>query len=511
MIRGIIRAATLVLCGVALVATGAWGNGTEILGPPSIEVAGGTGFAVGGVGLIDATQPADIHVEVPAGATVKQVLLYWTSEHYPQSGPDITAIVNGVPVLGESIGGPTNFFSVVYFETLRVDITGIAGVGPGLNTITIEGLDSSYETTGAGVVVIYDDGSDSHTELVDGQDLAYWRLAAPLDSTVPTSFYFEPADVERTATLPMLVGSVGNIRPNLTTVTAGDNVQEYENLFSSFDGAEWDSVLIEATVPAGVDHITVQLTSEAVQSDGNPASLSWVAAGVSIANPVQEPECGECGGELTSLTVEVRESCPQVQIWSRYWYQGPLVSGGYMAGDQITITPLPGQDGFGGTLYFVSNGRIVAQIATDCSQEIGVGLDIASFTVTGGESSEGGALCPIEPEEEECGPCKGGITELTFQYWGQKEQAFVVIISPRSSIPIYWGCVKPQGYFTVKGYGYPSFVGRYLHVYVDGQYRGKIRTTCRDAIGPHATIGEFLVLSGRSLDGGPLCPLPGLP
>jgi hypothetical protein len=493
---------------VALATAGAWGNGTEILGPPSIAIASGTGFAVGGVGLIETPQPAAITVDVPAGATVKQVLLYWLSEHYPQSGPDTTAIVNGINVTGESIGGPINFFSVVYFETLRADITAIAGVGPGANTISIAGIDSSFRTAGAGVLVIYDDGSEAHIELLDGQDLAYWRLAAPLDTTVPVSFYFEPANVERTATLPMLVGSVGNVRPNLTTITAGDLVQEYENLFSSFDGAEWDSILVQATVPAGADHITVHIASQALVSEGNPASLSWTAAGISIPKPEPEEDCGACAGELTSLTIEVRESCPKVQIWSRYWQQGPLVNGDFMAGDQITIAPLPGQDGFGGALYFVSNGRIVAQIATDCSAEIGVGLDIASFTVTDGESSEGGALCPIEPVVEPCGPCKGGVTEVTFQYWGELEDAFVVVISPNSGIPLYWGCVKPQGYFTVQGRGNPSLVGKHLDIYVNGQYRGRLRTTCKDAIGPHAVVAEFLVVSGRSRLGGPLCPLP---
>ena len=55
-------------------------DGTETLGPPSIAIAEGSGVIVAGVGL-EAVQTGTINLDVPAGSTVKQVLLYW-------EGPD---------------------------------------------------------------------------------------------------------------------------------------------------------------------------------------------------------------------------------------------------------------------------------------------------------------------------------------------------------------------------------------------------------------------------------------
>ena len=68
-------------------------DGTETLGPPSIPIASGTGVIAAGVGL--ATQPGDISFSVPAGATVKQVLLYWEGQDFGTFTGDADIIVNG--------------------------------------------------------------------------------------------------------------------------------------------------------------------------------------------------------------------------------------------------------------------------------------------------------------------------------------------------------------------------------------------------------------------------------
>src|SRR5437867_3576311 len=70
-------------------------NGTETLGPPiGITVASGSGTVAAGTGLF--TQPSAINLSVPAGATVKQVLLYWEGQSvFPQPGDD-TITINGI-------------------------------------------------------------------------------------------------------------------------------------------------------------------------------------------------------------------------------------------------------------------------------------------------------------------------------------------------------------------------------------------------------------------------------
>ena len=52
-------------------------DGTNTLGPPSIDIATGSGFAIGGVGMVG-MDTGNFDVTVPDGATVQQVLLYWT-------------------------------------------------------------------------------------------------------------------------------------------------------------------------------------------------------------------------------------------------------------------------------------------------------------------------------------------------------------------------------------------------------------------------------------------------
>ncbi len=60
---------------VALTSFNVWADGNETLGVPSIPIQSGSGVAVGGTGLN--TQPAALNVNVPAGAAIKQALLYW--------------------------------------------------------------------------------------------------------------------------------------------------------------------------------------------------------------------------------------------------------------------------------------------------------------------------------------------------------------------------------------------------------------------------------------------------
>src|SRR4030065_1075369 len=136
-----------------------YADGTESLGPPlGITVATGSGIAAGGTGMV--TQPGVITVDVPAGAIVKQVLLYWEGySNGPDLGDDIIS-VNGIGVYGALIGGPAYFITTSRINTsFRADITSLGLITPGLNTLTVDGMSFSYRNNGAGVVVIYDNGS----------------------------------------------------------------------------------------------------------------------------------------------------------------------------------------------------------------------------------------------------------------------------------------------------------------------------------------------------------------
>ncbi len=153
------------LLGVTLILafpSAAMADGTETLGPPSVAIASGSGVVAAGTGL--EVQPGQIDLNVPG--VVKQVLLYWSGEYTAISDSEID--VNGILVSGTSIGGPKNFFSNVFFETFRADITGLGLIGPGANSLTIQGLTYDSSNSGAGILVIVDDGSgDAGLEIRD--------------------------------------------------------------------------------------------------------------------------------------------------------------------------------------------------------------------------------------------------------------------------------------------------------------------------------------------------------
>jgi len=270
-------------------------DGTETLGNPSIAIASGTGVAAGGTGMH--SQPGTIIVEVPIGATVKQVLLYWEGFMEDSSAADNTVFVsNGVipatEVTGTLIGGPTFFFSPAWASTFRADITSLGLVTAGTNTLTLDGLSFSYINNGAGVLVIYDDGTTSaQIQIRDGSDLAFIGFAEPLQNTVAQTFNFPASTVARTAQLNMFFASVSGtvsgfgLRPTVIELTTGGTTTFLDNLLDSVSGEEWDTLPISVNIPAGATSLTVQPFSRDDLGTGNlPASFDWLAASFAVVD-----------------------------------------------------------------------------------------------------------------------------------------------------------------------------------------------------------------------------------
>ena len=270
-------------------------DGNEVLGTPSIPIATGSGVVVAGTGT--AVQPADINIDVPG--TPKQVLLYWEGQHRLSEGADTTISVNGTSVTGQLIGGPNFFFSLTYSSTYRADVTALGLVAPGANTLTITDMQFPRANGGAGVLVIYDDGSEAEISLFDGNDLAFINFPEPRQTTVAKTFNFAPEPVDRTGDLSMFMSSVegpdhSGPRPSVIEVTVDGVVTEYNNILASVDGDEWDTVSLPIVVPAGASSITVQVLSADRLGTGNlPASLAWNAASFSISVTPETPGGGE--------------------------------------------------------------------------------------------------------------------------------------------------------------------------------------------------------------------------
>lgn len=287
-LRAAVVATIVAFMATLLAVAPAGADGTETLGDPSIPIAEGTGAAIAGTGLFD--QPGSIDIEVPADATVVQVLLYWEGHHSDDGvGDDDTITAGGVSVTGTKIGGSTYFFDrpdgSYWSATFRADITALGLVGPGANSVSIDDMDFDRRNNGAGIIAIYDDGgAKAGIDLVDGNDLAFVNFDSPLDATVPQTLTFEPAPVERVVTLSLFASSVAGPdvpehRPNAVYVTVDGVTTTFVDPLQSGDGNEWDTATFEITVPAGVGEITVEPASADPEETGDrPASFAWSAA-----------------------------------------------------------------------------------------------------------------------------------------------------------------------------------------------------------------------------------------
>jgi len=257
-------------------------DGTEQLGPPSIPIAVGSDVLVAGTGLIDG-QPSDITIEIPVGANIVQVLLYWSGIE----GTDDTVQVDGNDVTGALIGG-----SVTAAYTYRADITASNWVAAGaVNVLSVGGLNFIPHNNGAALVVILDDGSTVDLQIMDGSDLAY----LPWDAqTEPVSFPVTPSADPRLGILNLIVTDIDVPRPAALVITVNGVTNQLNDVFLDNEGDFLDVVTLEVPIPAGTTNVTVQALSIDDETELVPASLYWHF----VSWVLPEPQaCG--GGGLT--------------------------------------------------------------------------------------------------------------------------------------------------------------------------------------------------------------------
>ena len=92
--------ATVALMGM-LLAPSASAQYVETLGPTTATLAPGTGIVTAGVGLFDDGE-GTIDITIPAGATVEQVLLFWSGRDNLEQDDEV--VVDGTPVTGTLVG-----------------------------------------------------------------------------------------------------------------------------------------------------------------------------------------------------------------------------------------------------------------------------------------------------------------------------------------------------------------------------------------------------------------------
>ncbi|MCP3902341.1 MAG: hypothetical protein GY715_01790, partial [Planctomycetes bacterium] len=97
--------------------------------------------------------------------------------------------------------------------------------------------------------------------------------------------------------------------------------------------------------------------------------------------------------------------------------------------------------------------------------------------------------------------------ELTLEYLGSETDAFVEVVQKKDDIVVFSGVVQPGEQFSFAGQD-KGTLSTEITIYVNGALNARMHTSCSKPIGPGMVRGDFLVASGTSRNGGPLCPLP---
>ena len=246
---------------------------TAVLPPGPHLLTRGTGLFPNGSGTIS--------FDVPAGATVRQVLLYWSGRSFSDLDAIKRLTVNGQAIEGEWIGLAAKAqrnLAAAY----RKDVTDLVAAGPGTNTVEIAGL-TADKPDGASVAVIYDDGSQPATLLVrDGADFGYWGAGSSERDFDKQTFGFEPAQEDREAALHLLVGDSEAGRPERVKIWIGaDLVVDEYSYFQGSDGAQRHEAVLhrEQLRAVGVERREVPVHRRAVVERHRDAAVGDVVHG----------------------------------------------------------------------------------------------------------------------------------------------------------------------------------------------------------------------------------------
>ena len=112
-----------------------------------------------------------------------------------------------------------------------------------------------------------------------------------------------------------------------------------------------------------------------------------------------------------------------------------------------------------------------------------------------------------------CGPCNGQVNHLKLQYLGSEANPVIRVTQKKGSnhnYVIFNNNVIQNGIFDFDGANNPNHrMGSAIKIYVNSVLNTSIHTSCSQTILAGMQFGDFLIVSGTSVNGGPLCPVPG--
>jgi hypothetical protein len=258
------------------------------LGPAYTQAVNGD-VVTAGVGLRGTGTGTITLADVPAGATIQQAFLYWST--VGSSGTFTAPALNGTPVTGTLIGQSDDpVLGVAQAFAYRADVTGLVA---GNGSYTVAGLPAGplppasatvNDSQGASLVVIYSlPGAPSRIVTINDGAVtligpAVSVVGARLQEYTTALTGFLAATPPTDARATFVVGNGQSLTPDY----AGLNSTLFAtNGFSGGDGNAWDTRTYDvSTAMAAGD-----TSARAVVSTGNEA-LVWVAAILSVPAPV---------------------------------------------------------------------------------------------------------------------------------------------------------------------------------------------------------------------------------
>ncbi len=269
--------------------------------------------------------------------------------------------------------------------------------------------------------------------------------------------------------------------------------------FTGVDGDKLDGPIILVN---NQENVEIHTSCSQPIGPGAVWGLFTVESGVSKdnGNICPEPECQECKDGVLSLTLQFNgDSGSVIEIDDDDVVDGsgmPFGTRVLNQGDEFTI-----MDEDGGKLsdpkIFV-NGNEDVKIHTSCSQEVGPGAVLGSFTVSAGTSKKGGNICPAP----ECLECKGGVVSMSVAFNGDMPAEVQVfddnetVFGPQQVTPGQEFDIVPSG-DKLKDTTF----------FVNGVEDVELHTSCSQPIGPGTVWGSFTVTQSSSKDNGPICPV----
>ncbi|WP_298555556.1 hypothetical protein [uncultured Algibacter sp.] len=272
--------------------------------------------------------------------------------------------------------------------------------------------------------------------------------------------------------------------------------------------------IVDAAIANGQDFVPG--CGEKVGVILNPAGKQAIIIFVDVPEKEIEEECFECEGKVTELELQYNGSQPaNIIVKTKKEGEGGskiVFEGNVAPGETFSFIGNDKKGTLGTEIKIYVDGNENTKIHTSCSKPIGPGLISGDFKVVSGTSREGGNLCPVDTppnDDSDCSECEGKVTELELQYDGGIIADIVVKTKGKGKNKegaiVFEGTVNPGETFSFIGNDDKGTLGTEISIYVNGSLDQKIHTSCSVPIGPSATFGDYIVISGKSREGGELC------